>query len=309
MEGTIMPAKAERLRVHLVDGSGFVHRAYHAFDKFQRSDGLEVGAIRGFAEMIWRILRVLEASHVAVIMDGGRSFRNDIWPHYKSNRKEVDAELRVQLPLLDQACEAFGLATRRVTDYEADDVIATLAAQVEQRGGIATIHSTDKDFYQLMSANVRIFDPHPKRRRTLEIADCRARFGVEPYQVPCAQGLIGDTSDNIPGVSGIGKVAAGRLLAQYDTLDGIIDAAHAGRLRLNKAQMTSLMEPHADMDGLTGIELAKISRKLATLKLNVPLGFDLGDIERRDPDEGALNSWLKTMEFQGLAAKIEMQAA
>lgn len=301
-------------KVHLIDGSGFIHRYYHAFPKFQRSDGVEIGAIRGFAEMLWRTMKVLDASHVAVIMDGGRSYRNEIWPLYKSNRKEIDAELRMQLPMLDAACEAFGVATRRVEYYEADDVIATLSAMVDDEmdqtpPSVTTIHSGDKDFYQLMSPTCRIYDPHPDRKRVLEPADCYARFGVHPHQVICAQSLIGDSTDCVPGVHKIGKVAAAKLLAEHGDLDHVLDAALDGTLRgLNKTQMMHLLEP-VGLEGKTGIELARISRKLVTLKLDVPLDFDFDDIVRREPDEGVLNAWLDQMEFRGLAQKIEMQAA
>jgi DNA polymerase-1 len=303
-------------RVHLIDGSGFIHRYYHAFPKLQRSDGLEVGAIRGFAEMLWRAVRVLDSTHVAVIMDAGRSGRIDIYPRYKSERKESDAELRLQIPMIAEACEAFGVATRRVEGYEADDVIATISVLVDEEmdqnpPSVTTIHSGDKDFYQLMSPTCRIFDPHPSRRRMLEMKDCMDRFGVHPHQVPCAQGLIGDSTDGIPGVLGIGKVAAAKLLNEFQDLDQVIEAAldnRIGRL-LNKKQLASLLEPHEDEDGMTGIQLARLSRRLATLQIDVPLDFAFEDIVRRDPDEEKLSAWLKKMEFQGLASKIELQAA
>lgn len=309
-----------RKRVHLIDGSGVVHRAYHAFPKFQRSDGLEVGAIRGFAEMLWRAIRVLDATHVAVILDGGRSNRDVIWPHYKSNRKETDPELKAQLPYVEEACAAFGVATCRESGYEADDVIATLCVEIErdldqvEHGGepsVATIHSGDKDFYQLMSPTCRIFDPYPSRQRLLEPKDCWDRFGVHPHQVPDAQALIGDSTDCIPGVPWIGKGAAANLLDAHGDLDGVIEAALDNRLaiKLNKRQMASLLEPHEELDNLTGIELARVSRKLATLAIDVPLSFTFEDILRREPVESDLGAWLKRMEFEGLASKIEMQAA
>lgn len=302
-------------KIHLIDGSGFVHRFYHALPKFQRSDGLEVGALRGFAEMLWRATRVMDATHVAVIMDGGRSHRNDIWPLYKSNRPEVDAELRMQIPLLDAACEAFGVAVHRVPDHEADDTIATLTAKADEDWGgplppVVTIHSGDKDFYQIMSPLCRIYDPHPKRNRILDVMDCIKKFGVPPYQVACAQGLIGDSTDCIPGVPEIGPVAASKLLSAHGTLDEILAvAAHGKLVGLNKKQARSFVEPHQKYEGLTGIELAKISRQLATLKHDLDLGFGLDDIVRKDTDKEKLDDWLAEMEFTGLATKIEFQAA
>jgi DNA polymerase-1 len=292
------------VKVHLIDGSGFVYRAYHALPKFQRSDGLEVGAVRGFAEMLWRAIRVMDGTHVAVIMDGGRSRRDEIYPRYKSNRSETDPELKMQFPLIDRACEAFGVATRRVENYEADDVIATLATHIESLGGITTIHSSDKDFCQLMSPQIRIFDPHPDRKRLLEVSDCRKRFGVPPHQVVCAQALIGDT-----GVMWIGKGAAAKLLEAFGDLDSVLTAVGNGDVGklLNKRQLAAFHD--RDEDDLTGFERARLSRRLAELRIDVPLGFDLDDIVRREPDDATLNAWLDSMEFAGLASKIEMQAA
>lgn len=300
---------SEPLRVHLIDGSGFVYRAFHAFPKFQRSDGVEVGAARGFAEMLWRAIRVMNGTHVAVIMDGGRSRRDELYPRYKSNRPETPPELKMQFPMVDRACEAFGVATRRVENFEADDVIATLATEIESMGGTTTIHTSDKDFCQLMSPQIRIFDPHPDRKRLLEVKDCWDKFGVAPHQVVCAQALIGDQSDHIPGVMWVGKGAAAKLLEAFGDLDGVLDAVTDGRTgkMLNKRQLLAFSTP--DEDNLTGFERARLSRKLAELLVDVQLGFELDDIVRQEPDESVLNAWLNEMEFAGLASKIEMQAA
>lgn len=300
-------------KVHLIDGSGFVHRAYHAFPKLQRSDGFEVGAIRGFAEMLWRIIRVLDSTHVAVIMDGGRSNRDKVWPLYKSNRSELDPELKMQIPKIDDACRAFGVAVQRVSGYEADDVIASVSAKVDEEldqapPSITTIHTSDKDFYQLMSPTCRIYNPNPDYRRIMDMSDCMKKFGVHPHQVADAQGLIGDSVDCIPGVAKFGPVITAKLLAEHGDLESIIVAAEAGTLQgLNKTQRANLLG--VSLEGKTGIELARISRDLATLQIDVPLDFTLDDIVRRDPDETALKAWLDEMEFAGLERKLELQAA
>ncbi|MCC5985511.1 MAG: DNA polymerase I [Rhodobacteraceae bacterium] len=283
--------------LHLIDGSAYIFRAYHALPPLTRkSDGLPVGAVAGFCNMLWRYLVENDASadaptHAAVIFDySSRTFRNEIYPDYKANRPEPPEDLRPQFPLTRDATRAFNLACIEIEDYEADDIIATLARQAREAGGRVTILSSDKDLMQLVGGGVEMLDP--MKNRPLGVEQVEEKFGVGPDRVVDVQALAGDSVDNIPGAPGIGIKTAALLINEYGDLDTLLE--RAAEIRQPKRRQTLI--DHAD--------LIRISRKLVLLDDQTPLEFGLDDLEVRDPDPEALLGFLNQMEFRTLTRRV-----
>ncbi|MDO9524178.1 MAG: DNA polymerase I, partial [Gemmobacter sp.] len=283
--------------LHLIDGSAYIFRAYHALPPLTRkSDGLPVGAVAGFANMISRYVDGNGTSkdaptHVAVIFDhSSKTFRNDLYPLYKANRPELPEDLRPQFPLTREATRAFNLACIEVQDYEADDIIATLARQAREAGGRCTIISSDKDLMQLVGGGVEMFDP--MKNRQIGVAEVEEKFGVGPDRVVDVQSLAGDSVDNIPGAPGIGIKTAALLIQEYGDLESLLTRAH--EIKQPKRRET-LMENAAQI---------RLSRQLVTLKDDTPLPVGLDDLEVKAPDTQALLAFLTLMEFRTLTKRI-----
>ncbi|WP_333683521.1 DNA polymerase I [Pontibaca methylaminivorans] len=282
--------------LHLIDGSAYIFRAYHALPPLTRqSDGLPIGAVAGFCNMLHRY--VLDSNggdaptHAAVIFDhSGHTFRNDLYDLYKANREAMPEDLRPQIPLTRRATEAFNIACHEIEGYEADDIIATLACEARDRGGRVTILSSDKDLMQLVGGGVELLDPMKNRR--IDAAAVEERFGVPPERVVDAQALAGDSVDNIPGAPGIGIKTAALLINEYGDLDTLLD--RAGEIPQPKRRQT-LIEHRAQIE---------LSRELVRLDCDTPLDFSLDDLAVRDYDPDVLLPFLTEMEFRSLSRRI-----
>jgi DNA polymerase-1 len=282
--------------LHLVDGSAFIFRAYHALPPLTRkSDGLPIGAVAGFCNMLFRFIEDARGddapTHVAVIFDySGKSFRNDIYPDYKANRPPAPEDLVPQFPLTREATKAFNIACIEVEGFEADDIIATLARQADAVGGRVTIISSDKDLMQLVGGGVEMLEPIKGERIGREGVE--AKFGVGPERVVDVQALAGDSVDNVPGAPGIGIKTAALLINEYGDLDTLL--ARAGEIKQPKRRETL-------------IEMAdqiRMSRDLVKLDDHMSLDFTLDDLEFNDPDPETLLSFLAAMEFRSLSKRI-----
>ena len=283
--------------LHLIDGSAYIFRAYHALPPLTRkSDGLPVGAVAGFCNMISRYVDGNGSSkdaptHVAVIFDySSKTFRNEIFPEYKANRPPPPEDLRPQFPLTREATRAFNLPAIEVQDYEADDIIATLAREAREAGGRCTIISSDKDLMQLVGDGVEMFDP--MKNRQMGLAEVEEKFGVRPDRVVDVQALAGDSVDNVPGAPGIGLKTAALLIQEYGDLDSLL--ARAAEIKQPKRRQTLI--DFADQ--------IRVSRDLVRLKDDTPLPVTLDDLEVRDPEPEALMEFLTRMEFRTLTKRI-----
>ena len=241
-----MTAKAGKFgkgcHLHLIDGSAFIFRAYHALPPLTRkSDGLPIGAVSGFCNMLQRYVdgnTGSDVTHVAVIFDkGSHTFRNDMYDLYKANRDEMPEDLRPQMPLTRRATQAFNIACEEMEGYEADDIIATLACQAREAGGRCTIISSDKDLMQLVGDGVVMLDA--MKNRVIDSDGVVEKFGVGPERVVDVQALAGDSVDNVPGAPGIGIKTAALLIHEYGDLDTLL--ARAGEIKQPKRR-ESLIE-------------------------------------------------------------------
>lgn len=283
--------------LHLIDGSAFIFRAYHALPPLSRkSDGLPVGAVSGFCNMLLRYIEQRNGvSHAAVIFDhSATTFRNEIYPLYKANRPDPPEDLRPQFPLTRAATRAFNLACIEAEGFEADDIIATLTRRAREAGGEVTIISSDKDLMQLVRDGVRILRPGMKAKpdEIVEREGVIAYFGVPPERVVDVQALAGDAVDNVPGAPGIGLKTAALLIAEYGDLDTLL--ARAGEIRQPKRRETLIEKA----------EQVRISRQLVSLRDDMPLEAGLDDLEIRDPDPAGLMGFLTEMEFRTLTRRI-----
>ncbi len=282
--------------LHLIDGSAFIFRAYHALPPLTRkSDGLPIGAVAGFCNMLHRYVEGNTGpdapTHVAVIFDkGSHTFRNDMYDLYKANREAMPEDLRPQIPLTRTATEAFNIACKEKEGFEADDIIATLAVQARAAGGRCTIISSDKDLMQLVGDGVEMLDA--MKNKTIDREGVFEKFGVYPDRVVDVQALAGDSVDNVPGAPGIGIKTAALLINEYGDLDALLE--RAGEIKQPKRRQTLI--DHADQ--------IRLSRKLVLLDENTPLDFTLDDLEVRDPDSDKLLGFLAEMEFRTLSKRV-----
>ena len=282
--------------LYLIDGSGYLFRAYHALPPLSRkSDGLPTGAVSGYCNMLWKLLEDMKdgdrPSHIAVIFDAGKTtFRNKIYPQYKANRPEPPEDLIPQFPLVRDATRAFGVACVELADFEADDIIATYARMANEAGARTTIVSSDKDLMQLViDGKIELLDTMKNKR--IASAEVMEKFGVPPSKVIDIQALAGDSTDNIPGVRGIGVKTAAELINQYGDLETLLK--RAGEIKQPKRRET-LIE---------NAENARISMKLVTLDANVKLKETPDEFGAREPDPNALIAFLKVMEFNSLTRR------
>jgi len=286
--------------LHLIDGSAFIFRAYHALPPLTRkSDGLPVGAVAGFCNMLHRYVEGNTGpdapTHVAVIFDySGKSFRNDMYDQYKANRPPAPEDLVPQFPLTREATKAFNIACEEVEGYEADDIIATLAVQAREAGGRCTIISSDKDLMQLVGDGVEMLDAMKNKRIGRD--GVMEKFGVGPERVVDVQALAGDSVDNVPGAPGIGIKTAALLINEFGTLEELLDRAQ--EIPQPKRRQT-LIENRAQIE---------LSKRLVSLDCNTPLDFTLDDLEVKEPDPEVLLKFLSEMEFRTLTKRIADQA-
>jgi len=279
-------------RVVLVDGSGFIFRAFHALPPMTSPDGTPVNAVYGFCTMLMKLREDTKPDHMAVIFDTkGKSFRNDFYPEYKAHRPPPPEELVPQFGLIRDATRAFNLPSIELEGYEADDLIATYARQAEAEGSDVIIVSSDKDLMQLVTDRVQMFDA--MKNRTIGAPEVLEKFGVTPDKVTDIQALAGDSVDNVPGVPGIGIKTAAQLIDEYGDLDGLLE--RAGEIKQPKRR-EKLIE---------NAELARISRDLVTLKTDVPVVEKLDGFELREPDPDVLLSFVSTHGFKSLISKIK----
>ncbi|MGL5733318.1 MAG: DNA polymerase I [Beijerinckiaceae bacterium] len=284
--------------VFLVDGSSYIFRAYHALPPLTRkSDGLPVGAVSGFCNMMWRLLRETVAgekpTHLAVVFDHSAvTFRNALYDQYKANRTEPPEDLRPQFGLVRAAVRAFDIECIEQNGFEADDLIATYARLAREAGATCTIVASDKDLMQLVRAGVTMYDSMKEKRiGPAEVVD---KFGVPPEKVVEVQALAGDSIDNVPGVPGIGIKTAAQLVAEYGDVEGIIAAAQSGAIKQPKRR-DAIIE---------NAENARISRKLVLLDDHVPLTTPIDDLGIHDPEPKNLVAFLKAMEFTTITRRV-----
>ena len=282
--------------LHLIDGSAFIFRAYHALPPLTRkSDGLPIGAVSGFCNMLQKYVEDSSGpdapTHVAVIFDkGSHTFRNDLYDQYKANREAMPEDLRPQIPLTREATIAFNIACKELEGYEADDIIATLSCQAREAGGRVTIISSDKDLMQLVGDGVEMLDAMKNRR--IDRDGVIEKFGVGPERVVDVQALAGDSVDNVPGAPGIGIKTAALLINEYGSLEELLDRAE--EIKQPKRRQT-LVENRVQIE---------LSKKLVQLDCDTPLDFTLDDLEVQDPDPEKLLAFLAAMEFSTLTKRI-----
>ena len=284
---------------YLIDGSGYIFRAYYALPPLTRkSDGLPVGAVSGFCSMLFKLLEdsksnenLQKPTHFAVIFDAARkTFRNEIYSDYKANRSEAPDDLAPQFEYIRKAVVAFNLPSVDLPNYEADDLIATYAEQILAKGAKVTIVSSDKDLMQLYRKDVRLFDPMKNKFITTE--DIINKFGVEAKKVIDVQSLAGDSSDNVPGVPGIGVKTAAELINKYGTLEKLLDNAH--EIKQNKRRETLIENK----------DKAIISKRLVTLMKDAPVERKIEEFELKEIDKDKLYKFLREMEFNRLLSSV-----
>ena len=284
---------------YLIDGSGYIFRAYYALPPLTRkSDGMPTGAVSGFSSMLFKLLEdsksrenLEKPTHFAVIFDSARkNFRNQIYSEYKENRSDPPNDLIPQFKFIRKSVLAFNLPSIELLNYEADDLIATYVEQILAAGAKATIVSSDKDFMQLYKKDVRIYDP--MKNKFITENDVKAKFGVTPSKVVDVQSLAGDSSDNVPGVPGIGVKTAAELINKYGTLEKVLEKA--GEIKQSKRKETILENK----------DKAIISKKLVTLKKDVPVKDNLDDFILKNIDKDKLFNFLREMEFNRLLSSV-----
>ena len=282
--------------LHLIDGSGFIFRAYHALPPLTRkSDGLPVGAVSGFCNMLFKIIEDQKGSnaptHLVVVFDAkGKTFRSDIYPEYKMNRPPAPEDLIPQFPLTRDATRAFGLACIEQEGFEADDIMATLAVQAREAGGHVTIVSSDKDLMQLVGNGVEMYDAMKNKRIGPEQVE--EKFGVSPNRVIDVQSLAGDSVDNVPGAPGIGVKTAALLINEYGDLDSLLERA------------SEIKQPKRRETLIDNADQIRTSRDLVTLKTDMEMDCDFDDFQVQAPNPEVVLKFLAEMEFRTMSARI-----
>ncbi len=290
------------MRLYLVDGSGYIFRAFHALPPLTRkSDGLPVGAVQGFCNMLWKLIcdtkdgdgdKGLPApTHLAVVFDASeKTFRSQIYPAYKAQRPPPPEDLIPQFPLVREATRAFGVPAVELDGFEADDLIATYARQVAAAGGEVVVVSSDKDLMQLVNEQICLLDP--VKQAPIRRDQVIEKFGVPPEKVVEVQALAGDSVDNVPGAPGIGIKTAAQLLAEFGDLDTLLERAH------------EIKQPKRRETLMTFADQVRISRQLVTLADDVPVPVQVADFAVRSPEPETLAAFLNAMEFRTLARRV-----
>ena len=284
---------------YLIDGSGYIFRAYYALPPLTRkSDGMPTGAVNGFCNMLFKLLEDSKSienkykpTHFAVIFDSARkNFRNEIYSDYKANRSDAPDDLIPQFEFIRKSVKAFNLPSIELINYEADDLIATYVEQILREGAKATIVSSDKDLMQLYKKNIRIYDP--MKNKFISNEDINNKFGVSPDKVVDVQALAGDSSDNVPGVPGIGVKTAAELINKYGDLENLLK--NTNKIKQNKRRETLIQNK----------DKAIISKKLVTLKKDVPIKNKISEFGLKAIDKNKLYNFLREMEFNRLLSSV-----
>ena len=275
----------------LVDGSGFIFRAFYALPPMTSPEGVPVNAVYGFTNMLARLLHDMAGTHFAVVFDSGRqTFRTELYASYKAHRPEMPEELRPQLTLIREATQAFGLRSLEMPGWEADDLIASYATAIQAIGGTCTLISSDKDLMQLVGEKIKMYDPI--KQKTIDIAEVESKFGVPPAKVAEVQALMGDSTDNVPGVPGIGPKTAAALITEYGTVEQVLASVDS----MKPSKRRTLLQEHA--------ESARLSLRLVTLARDVPLPVPIEELTRPTPQKDSLLHWLERMGFRSVIARI-----
>jgi DNA polymerase-1 len=274
-------------RIYLIDGSSYIYRAYFAIRQLSNSKGVATNAVFGFTNMLLKVMREENPDHLAVIFDAkGPSFRKEIYPDYKANRSAMPEDLRPQVPLIKEVVRAFNMPALELAGYEADDIIATLARRFAERGMAVTVVTGDKDLMQIVGEQVRLLDT--MKDRVTGLSDVAARFGGTPDKVVEVQALAGDSSDNVPGVPGIGEKTARELIAKFGTLENLLDNIDqvSGKKRQENLRQYG--------------EQARLSKQLVCLVDDLPLEVDYDNFAISEPNREALTDLFKELEFHKL---------
>jgi DNA polymerase I len=280
--------------VYLVDGSGYIFRAYHALPPLTRSDGTPVGAVLGYCNILFKLLQETNADHLAVVFDAARTtFRNKIFDAYKAHRPEPPSDLVPQFKLVREATDAFNVCRIEREDYEADDLIAAYACAAAREGADVTIVSSDKDLMQLVSDRIIMLDPI--KQKAIGADEVREKFGVGPDKVADVQALCGDSVDNVPGVPGIGVKTAAELINTYGDLETLLTRA------------PEIKQPKRRQSLIDFAEQARISKRLVLLDVNAPLPVALDALEVKPPARDKLIPFLRAQEFKNLLARVELK--
>ncbi|MBT5435016.1 MAG: DNA polymerase I, partial [Rhodospirillaceae bacterium] len=278
--------------VYLIDGSGFIFRAFHALPPMTRSDGTPVNAVMGFCNMIMKLIDSTDADYICCVLDySSKSFRNEIYDQYKAHRPDTPEELVPQFPLIREAARAFNLPVVEMEGFEADDIIATYTRVAVEAGAEVTIVSSDKDLMQLVGEKVMMFDG--LKNKEIREPEVFEKFGVTPDKVIEIQALAGDSADNVPGVPGIGVKTAAQLINEYGDLDTLLE--RAGEIKQPKRRENLIN--HADD--------ARMSRVLVTLDQHVPLEEGLDALIRKEPEAESLLGFLRSQDFRTASARAE----
>lgn len=283
----------DQKEIFLVDGSGFIFRAYHALPPLTRPDGTPVGAVLGFTNMLVKLLNDYNAPYAAVIFDAARkNFRNDIYKEYKANRDETPEDLVPQFPLIREATKAFDLPALELEGYEADDLIATYAKCGVEKGYKVTVVSSDKDLMQLVDdeRGIRMLDP--MKQNFIQSEDVIKKFGVTPEKVIDVQALAGDSVDNVPGVPGIGIKTAALLINEYGDLETLLERA------------SEIKQPKRRENLIEHAEMARISKKLVALDQNVDVPEKIEELKTHNPDMSVLGEFLQEQGFKSVMARL-----
>jgi len=291
MLGAAMTAESSHHHLYLIDGSGYIFRAFFALPPMTRPDGTPVNAVYGFTNMLIKLLADTESDGVAVIFDTARkTFRTDIYPDYKANRPPPPEELIPQFDLIREATRAFNVPCIELAGYEADDLIATYARLARERGQEVTVVSSDKDLMQLVSEGVAMLDP--VKNRTIGLEQVVERFGVPPEKVIDVQSLAGDSTDNVPGVPGIGVKTAAQLIVEYGDLDTLLERAE------------EIKQPKRRQNLIEFAEQARVSRRLVTLDQNAPIEVPLDELKLREPEPETVRAFLEENGFRTVLARL-----
>jgi DNA polymerase-1 len=286
------PKPAGGRTLYLIDGSGYIFRAFHALPPLPRADGVQINAVLGFTNMLVKLLQDVGADRLAVIFDAGRTnFRNDLYPEYKANRGETPPELIPQFPLVREATRAFNVPAIELDQYEADDLIASYAKAAAAQGDRVIIVSSDKDLMQLVSENVTMLDPI--KNRPIGPAEVFEKFGVSPDKVVDVQALCGDSTDNVPGVRGIGVKTAAELITTYGSLDALLERAH------------EIKQPKRRESLIAGADAARLSRELVKLKDDIALPVAIDDLAKHKYDSETVRAFLTSQGFRTLLGRLE----
>ncbi|MBN9560927.1 MAG: DNA polymerase I [Alphaproteobacteria bacterium] len=292
----VAPEGVSPLHLILIDGSGYIFRAFHALPPMTRGDGVPVNAVFGFTNMLAKFLREHTSTHLAVIFDAGsHTFRNRLYDRYKANRTEPPDDLKPQFALVRDATAAFGVPSIELDDWEADDLIAAYCREITAQGGKATIVSSDKDLMQLIRPGIGMLDPI--KQKPIGAAEVMEKFGVTPEKLIDVQALMGDSVDNVPGVPGIGPKTAAQLLTEFGDLETVLAAAPA----MKPSKRRDMLIEHAAN--------ARLSRELVTLRHDAPLPLPIEALEARQPDRAKLGGWLAAMGFRSTLARLGLEDA